>query len=155
MFCPNCGNSCPDNVNNCPTCGHAFQVQQAPQQPYGYGQPQQPYGQAPYGQQPYGYPPVQPKSNQAVLVLGIIGLVFSTLGCCCSYTIIPGLICAIIGIVLGSKAKKEQAPGAEDKNVKTGLILSYIGLGVGVLMMILAIIGLVMMGSAGLYDYMY
>ena len=150
MFCPNCGNNCPDNVSTCPTCGHAFpQAQQAPQQPYG----QAPYGQAP--QQPYGYPPVQPKGNTAVLVLGIVGLVCSVLGCCCSYTIIPGIICAIIGIVLGSKAKKEQAPGAEDKNVKTGLILSYIGLGVGVLMMILAIIGLVAMGSAGLFDYMY
>ncbi len=55
MFCPNCGNNCPDNVNACPTCGHAF-AQQAPQQPY--GQPQQaPYGQAPYGQAPYGQAP--------------------------------------------------------------------------------------------------
>ena len=63
MFCPNCGNNCPDNVNTCPTCGHAF-AQQAPQQPYGqapYGQPQQaPYGQQPYGQQPYGQAPQQP-----------------------------------------------------------------------------------------------
>lgn len=155
MFCPNCGNNCPDNVNNCPNCGHAFaQAQQpqyqAPQQPYG----QAPYGQAPYGQQPYGYPPVQPKGNTAVLVLGIVGLVCSTVGCCCSYIIIPGLICAIIGIILGVKAKKELAPGVEDKNVKTGLILSYIALGVGILMLILAIVGLALMGSAGLLDYM-
>ena len=74
MFCPNCGNNCPDNVNNCPNCGHAFaQAQQAPQQPvYEYGQaqqaPQQPYGQAPYGQQPYGqapygYQPPKPVDN--------------------------------------------------------------------------------------------
>ena len=60
MFCPNCGNNCPDNVNNCPNCGHAFaQAQQAPQQPYGQA-PQQPYGQAPYGQAPYGQAPQQP-----------------------------------------------------------------------------------------------
>lgn len=84
MFCPNCGNNCPDNINTCPNCGHAFaHAQQAPQQPaYEYGQPQQapqqpqapygqpqqpygqaPYGQAPYGQQPYGYVPPKPVDN--------------------------------------------------------------------------------------------
>ena len=64
MFCPNCGNNCPDNVANCPNCGHAFaQAQQpqyqAPQQPYG----QAPYGQQPYGQAPYGYQPPKPVDN--------------------------------------------------------------------------------------------
>ena len=159
MFCPNCGNSCPDNVNNCPTCGHAFQVQQAPQQPYGYGQPQQPYGQAPYGQQaPYGYnAPAQPKSTKPVLILGIVALVINaTLGCLCSCLgALPGIVCAIISIDMGAKAKKDLAPGVEDKNIKTGMLLSYIALGLAVLFMILnAVLGGVL-ASSGVYDYLY
>ena len=178
MFCPNCGNNCPDNVNTCPTCGHAFaQAQQAPQQPqapygqpqqapYGqapYGQPQQPYGQAPYGQAPYGQAPygynapAQPKSTKPVLVLGIVALVINaTLGCLCSCLgALPGIVCAIISIVMGSKAKKELAPGVEDKNIKTGMLLSYIALGVAVLFMILnAVLGGVL-ASSGMYDYLY
>ena len=74
MFCPNCGNNCPDNVNTCPNCGGALvQPQQAPQQQAPYGQ--QPYGQqqAPYGQQPYGY-------NNAPVDNGSIGWGF--LGFC-------------------------------------------------------------------------
>jgi len=177
MFCPNCGNNCPDNVNTCPTCGHAFpQAQQAPQQPsYEYGQPQQPsyeqapqqpayeqapYGQPqqPYGQQPYGYnAPQQPKSTKPVLVLGIVALVINaTLGCLCGCLgSLPGFVCAIISIVLGSKAKGGMAPGTEDKNVKTGMLLSYIAIGVGVLFIILnAVLGGVL-ASSGMYDYLY
>ena len=113
MFCPNCGNNCPDNVNNCPNCGHAFaHAQQAPQQPsyeygqpqqpsyeqpqqpYGqapYGQPQQPYGQAPYGQAPYGQapfsydPPIQ-ESTGGLLAWSIIILLLCT---------IPGIVALI------------------------------------------------------------
>ena len=170
MFCPNCGNNCPDNVNTCPNCGHAFpQAQQAPQQPYGqpqqpsYEQPQQPYGQAPYGQAPYGQAPygynapAQPKSTKPVLVLGIVALVINaTLGCLCSCLgALPGIVCAIISIVMGAKAKKELAPGVEDKNIKTGMLLSYIALGVAVLFMILnAVLGGVL-ASSGMYDYLY
>lgn len=174
MFCPNCGNNCPDNVNTCPNCGHAFA--QAQQPSYEYGQPQQPsyeqpqqpygqapygqapYGQAPYGQQPYGYnAPAQPKSTKPVLVLGIVALVINaTLGCLCSCLgALPGIVCAIISIVMGSKAKKELAPGVEDKNIKTGMLLSYIALGVAVLFMILnAVLGGVL-ASTGMYDYLY
>ena len=165
MFCPNCGNNCPDNVNTCPNCGHAFaHAQQAPQQPaYEYGQPQQapqqpqaPYGQAPYGQQPYGYEP-QPKSTKPVLVLGIVALVINaTLGCLCSCLgALPGIVCAIISIVMGSNAKKEMAPGTEDKNVKTGMLLSYIALGVAVLFIILNFILGAVMGASGMFDYLY
>ena len=170
MFCPNCGNNCPDNVNTCPNCGYQFAQAQQPQQPvYGYGQPQQPnyeqpnysqqpYAQAPYSQQPYGYnAPQQPKSTKPVLVLGIVALVINaTLGCLCSCLgALPGIVCAIISIVMGAKAKKELAPGVEDKNIKTGMLLSYIALGVAVLFMILnAVLGGVL-ASSGMYDYLY
>ena len=162
MFCPNCGNNCPDNVNTCPTCGHAFaQAQQAPQQPYGQPQQapygQQPYGQAPYGQQPYGYGAPQAKSTKPVLVLGIVALVINaTLGCLCSCLgALPGIVCAIISIVMGSNAKKEMAPGTEDKNVKTGMLLSYIALGVAALFIILNFILGAAMGASGMFDYLY
>jgi len=150
MFCPKCGNNCPDNVPSCPTCGYSFaQAQQSP-----YGQPQQ----TPYGQQPYGYNvPAQPKNTKPVLVLGIVALVINaTLGCLCSCMgALPGIVCAIISIVLGAKAKKELAPGVEDKNIKTGMLLSYIALGVAALFIILnAVLGGVM-ASTGIYDSLY
>lgn len=161
MFCPNCGNNCPDNVYSCPTCGHSFgQPQQTPNdqsQQAPYGQPQQaPYGQqVPYGQQtPYGYnAPTQAKNTKPVLILGIVALVIcATMGCLCGCLgALPGIVCAIISIVLGSKAKKELAPGAEDKNVKTGMLLSYIALGVAVLFIILnAVLG----GAIAVSDYL-
>lgn len=156
MFCSNCGTNCPDNVNNCPNCGAPVgkpqdQPSQNPygQQPY-YGQ-QQPY----YGQQsPYGYSiPAQPKNTKPVLVLGIVALVIcASMGCLCGCLgALPGIVCAIISIVLGSKAKKEMAPGVEDKNVKTGMLLSYIALGVAVLFIVLnAILG----GAIAVSDYL-
>ena len=90
MFCPNCGNNCPDNVNACPTCGHAF-AQQAPQQPY--GQPQQaPYGQAPYGQAPYGQAPYgQPVSYDPPVQESTGGLI--------AWAVITLLLCTIPGVV--------------------------------------------------------
>ena len=154
MFCSNCGTNCPDNVNNCPNCGAPVgQPQnQAPQTPYGQ---QMPY----YGQQtPYGYGvPTQPKNAKAVLVLGIVALVIcASTGCLCGLLFgclgsLPGIVCAIISIVLGSNAKKELAPGVENKNVKTGMLLSYIALGVAVLFIILnAILG----GAMAVSEYL-
>lgn len=150
MFCSNCGTNCPDNVNNCPNCGAPVgQPQnQTPQAPYGQ---QMPY----YGQQtPYGYGvPAQPKNAKAVLILGIVALVIcASMGCLCGCLgALPGIVCAIISIVLGSNAKKELAPGVENKNVKTGMLLSYIALGVAALFIILnAILG----GAMAVSEYL-
>ncbi len=57
----------------------------------------------------------------ASLVLGIISLVFIFVG---SFAFI-GMILAIIGLVLGISAKKENP---EDGKAKAGVILSIIGL---------------------------
>ena len=113
MFCPNCGNNCPDNVNTCPNCGHAFaqQAPQQPQQPYGqpqqapygqapYGQPQQPYGQAPYGQPqaPYGQPPYG-QAPYGQPPFGYEPPVQESTGGLIAWSIITLLLCTIPGIV--------------------------------------------------------
>ena len=100
MFCPNCGNNCPDNVNNCPNCGHAFaQAQQpqyqAPQQPYG----QAPYGQAPYGQAPFSYDPPIQESTGGLLAWSIIILLLCT---------IPGIVALIMTTGINSCATRTE-----------------------------------------------
>lgn len=136
MFCPTCGNNCPDNAISCPNCGHSFgNAQQPPVNPYMYNNA-----------------PAAPKNSKTVLVLGIVALVIcATMGCLCGCLgALPGIVCAIISIVLGSGAKKELAFGQEDKNIKTGMLLSYIALGVAVLFIVLnAILGGVL--TAGSY----
>lgn len=110
-----------------------------------YGQYQDPYGQQAYGpsgayQQPYPqqpYPQQQPASGLATasMILGIIsiplGLFFS----------IGGIICAIIGLVLASMAKKR----GNQSGVRTaGFICSIIGLILSIILLIFTIVVLVM-----------
>ena len=67
----------------------------------------------------------------ASLVLGIVSIVF----CCCWYI---GLICGIVGLVLAIMAKKN---GNTEGICKAGLVLSIIGVVLGGVFLILAIIG--------------
>ncbi len=67
----------------------------------------------------------------ASLVLGIISIVF---GCCFWYV---GIICAVIGLVLGIMANKESKSGL----ATAGIVLSIIALALGVLWIILLIAG--------------
>ena len=104
-----------------------------------YGQYQDPYGQQAYGpsgayQQPY--PQQQPAGGLAIasLILGIIsiplGLFFS----------IGGIICAIIGLVLASMAKKR----GNQSGVRTaGFVCSIIGLILSILFFIIGLIALI------------
>lgn len=109
-----------------------------------YGQYQDPYGQQAYGpsgayQQPYPqqpYPQQQPAGGLAIasLILGIIsiplGLFFS----------IGGIICAIIGLVLVSMAKKR----GNQSGVRTaGFVCSIIGLILSILFFIIGLIALI------------
>lgn len=76
----------------------------------------------------------------AILVLGIISIV----GSFCY--IIPGLVCAIISLVLASAAKRTYfaAPGrytqASYKNMSAGKICAIIGLCLSLLIIVIAII---------------
>ena len=87
-----------------------------------------------------------PNANM-VLVLGIVSLCLDVILCCC-YGGFPGLILAIIGLIMGNKAKKayEADPSAYTeksyKKAKTGTLLSIIGLAMGVLAVIFYIYAL-------------
>jgi len=153
MFCPNCGKQNEDSARFCYGCGTVFEnAAQQPQQPVQpqYQAPQQPQYQAP--QQPqYQAPqqPVYPAQQPAVpgkglaitsMVLGIVALVF----CCIWYLGIP---CAIVGAVLGGIAySKAKAVGMKSGMAVAGLVCSCIALGLNILVIILAAIGLASLG---------
>ncbi len=102
---------------------------------------QQPYQQQPYQQQPYQqyapYPPVQVQKESNTM--GILSIVFSALGIFCC-----GIPFGITGIILGALFAK--------KNKKSPL--GWIGLGIGILAVILAIASLAAMGGVEGYTEM-
>ena len=150
MFCPSCGNQCVDDPKFCPACGHAFP--QNPDQPVVENTdsiPNQPVDTpsvSPVYDANTGYtggynsnenasffintPAASKKSGTTVLILGIVATVINSgLGCLCGCLgSLPGLVCAIIGLVLGFKAKKKYAPGEKDKNNEIGVILCFVDL---------------------------
>lgn len=126
MFCPNCGNNCPDNVNNCPNCGHAF-AQQAPQQPQ-YQAPQQPYGQAPYGYQPFNNDPPIQESTGGLLAWSIITLLLCT---------IPGIVALVMTTGINKCATRSEQV-KKMSNAKTWCLVGTI---LGGLYLLLTIIG--------------
>ncbi len=100
-----------------------------------------------------------PNSNQialpnatAVLVLGIIGIV----GCFC-YAM-PGLICAIIALVLSTKDLRlyNSNPGAYTaaslSNLKAGRVCAIIGLSLSILYLVFVIFMIATIGFAALSD---
>lgn len=91
---------------------------------------------------PVGAAPVGSGKATASLVLGIVAVVFGLCGC---YGIMVSLPCGIIAIVLGNGVKKEiemnPALQIDESKAKTGVLLGWIGLGLGVVFTI-AIFGL-------------
>jgi len=79
-------------------------------------------------------------NSTLILILGILSIV----GCCFSWGI-AGIILAIIVLVLSKKATATYLENPElytgFQNVKTGKILAYIGLGLGIITL-LAVIGM-------------
>jgi len=107
---------------------------------------QQPYNPN-YNQQPYGNVPTQ-KNNKAVasLVLGIVSAVCIFFG----YGALIGIVCAIVGIVLGINAKKEEP---NNSMAKAGVILSVVSLGLCVLSFIACVACLGSLASYGAFEY--
>ena len=163
MFCPNCGKQCEDSAQFCANCGASFTqttaqpeasvVNETPAAPdYGYNpnpgyipntgyNPNQPYAPAP-----------EKRNSTAVLVLGIVATVINLgLGCLCGCLgSIPGIVCAIIGLVLGFKNKKTYAPGESDKKNDIGVILCFVSLGI---LLVVTIINMII-GAAGATAFM-
>ena len=157
MFCKNCGQEIPEGVKFCGNCGTPVAVQAPEPQPAPAQQPQyqaapqpqyqapQPQYQQPQYQQPVYAAPAAQQEQPNLLVLGILSLVFCSLG-------LPGLI---IGAIGRSKGKKfVQAGGTLTGASKVGYILSLVGLIFGIIMtifwviyIIVAIVALVAGGS--------
>ena len=120
--------------------------QQQQQQPYGqqpYGG--QAYGGQPYGQQPYGaepYPPThgqqyygtasRPNNTMAIvsLIAGIAGL-----------TVVP-FIASVVAVITGHMARRQIAEtGDEGGGLATaGLVMGWIGVVLGVLLIVAAVL---------------
>ena len=127
-----------------------------PQPPYpAYYPPGQPGCQMPpvYPPYPYSYPPVYPPYYRlpvngkatAALILGIISLVFAWLGPLSAV----GILCSVVGIVLGNIARRELMGGLGRGPATAGLVCSIIGLALSVLMLAGSIVVLTQLAQFG------
>lgn len=168
MYCPTCGADVPES-KYCQNCGSSLFVGETPDawgrpaeqaspagQPSGAGQtadaaPTPDAGQQPYTAQP-PYPNQGAYASQApysgvapstAFVLAIIGLVLGLLGFSL-VTIIPGIICCIIGLVLNSKYNKA---GQYNPHKTSTTVMSVIGL----IAATLSIVFFVAIGAASIW----
>lgn len=116
MICPQCGAELQPGTTFCTNCGCAINAQVS------------------------AYPAVDPqqeaclKKGKTAMILGIVGIAASLL---CSCLGVPGLVCAVIAIVMAVQARNEaQALGINNSNATVGLVL-------GVVTIVLSILGLV------------
>ncbi|MFP2995497.1 CCC motif membrane protein [Spongiivirga sp. MCCC 1A20706] len=92
-------------------------------------------------------------ADPTALILGIVAIVFSVTGCCCSLLFILPLALSIIGLVMANKSLKEfhQNPDAyspaSKSNVNIAKVLNIIGLVLGILLMVYFIFRIAMVGS--------
>ena len=107
MNCPNCNAELQPGATFCTNCGTAIAAEQAvvPAQDPGKGQ------------------------GVASLILGIAGLALPVLcGWCYGTGSLLGIICSIIGLIMGSNAlKASAAAGFQNGSAKAGKICSLIG----------------------------
>lgn len=164
MICPSCGNTCEDNLQFCPDCGYRLSIAPVtpvaePQAPVIPVQEQPPVAQTvapgltPNAAPNYGYvppvyhaEPVRPAAERKsglVLTMGIISCAVNLqLGLCGCLGTLPGLVCAIIGLIFGFKNRRTYQPGEKDAKNKVGLILCFVALGLFVFFSILnAVLG--------------
>ena len=126
MLCPTCGSYCEDHAQQCPVCGNELNAQQ-------------PVTEAVNDPIVTTQAPV--KKSKASLVLGIIALAdAATLGCLCSCLgSFPGIVCAIIGLILGLKEKKVNPDNGANN---TGVVLCIVALVVAVVFIVInAVLG--------------
>ena len=84
-------------------------------------------------------------NSTLILILGILSII----GCC--FWGFPGIILAIIVLVLSKKATTVYLESPElysgYQNVKTGKILAYVGLGLSILYLVLLLGAIIFFGS--------
>lgn len=152
MICNHCNQYNPDGAAFCENCGAPLTAAPTVNTDIPQVTPTPDYSA------PAANPNVDPGKSQGTiaLILGIVSLVLGTICSCllaCLGGILP-LIAAIIGVILGKSAmNKSQAAGFENKQAKTGMILSIIAIVVIVVFIIgNAILGGVLAAS-GAMDY--
>ncbi|PWU57280.1 hypothetical protein DLE60_24805 [Micromonospora globispora] len=143
----------PPQYGQQPTSGQPY-GQPTSGQPYGQPTSGQPYGQPPPYQDPYaaqqpygaaptypnaGYPQPQGQQNTLGLVSMILGIASIPL-ICCLYLGIPVGIAAVVTGYLG-RQKAAQGLATNDGQAKAGLICGAIGAGLGIVLIILAVVG--------------
>lgn len=171
MFCPKCGMQNSDEANHCSNCGNLLKTEII--------QETQNESQANFeqdGKDINNYPKVpnsqaitNPIYNQGTnstvtgavpkpkvdsnMVISIISLVLSVLGCGCLNLV--SLILSIIGVVYASQVNTKLFAGdfeGAQKSSKTALTLSLISIGVMVLAVIICVILVVVFIQTGSYD---
>ena len=97
-------------------------------------------------------------TGKTAFTLGLIGLIAGAIcscGCALLGSIAP-LICSILAIVFGNKAKQQSAAaGFENSKAKTAVTLGIIGIAVVVIFVILNMVLGAIMGASGIYDSIY
>lgn len=81
----------------------------------------------------------------ASMILGICSLVF-----CWGWIAIIGIPCAIVGLILGTKAKNR---GLQVGMAKAGIITSIIGLILGIIFLAIFIVVIIVAGNSYNYNY--
>lgn len=114
MFCNKCGKEIDDGSRFCNHCGATLTPAPAPVQT--------------------NTAPIDPGKSYGDLsyILGIVSLVLS-IGVFCTYGSVNFIAC-ILGIVFGFVGKSQsEAAGFENKKAKTGILLSFVALGLAIL----------------------
>ena len=140
MVCPNCGNQCNDDAQFCTNCG-ASVAAAAAEEPVVETVAEVVEEATPVCEAEV-VNPAPKKESIITLILGIAALVINSgLGCFCGCLgSFPGIVCAIIGLVLGFKERKNYAEGEKNKKNEIGIILCFVALGAAVLFTILNMI---------------
>jgi hypothetical protein len=86
-----------------------------------------------------GHKRAQSKQGNTALIFGICGLALLVLGAFFPYAIVASLISAIVAIVVGSSAKKQDST---DKKARSAVLLGWITLGAFVVIAILLLVAI-------------
>ena len=148
MFCPGCGSSYEEGAKFCPRCGKDLREEQPAAEQANKLEKFTDFG---VETNPVIEEPVSEKKSVAAFVLGIVAVMLNSgLGCLCGCLgSLPGMICAISGLILGFKEKSNLAPGSKNVLNTIGIILCFVALGI----MVLSIAYNAVLGASMSYGY--
>lgn len=162
MFCNKCGQEISAGDRFCQHCGAPVApVEDAPVQQPAAAEIATPVEPVIPTQPVTPVTPVEDpgaSTGKTAFTLGLIGLIAGAI-CSCGCALLGGiapLICSILAIVFGNKAKQQSAAaGFENSKAKTAVTLGIIGIAVVVIFVILNMVFGAIMGASGVYDSIY